>query len=65
MTKYIVYAKVSASIKIGEYEAGSKEEALQLAEEDGSANWMPSLCHQCSDEVDLGDAYDPHAELMD
>lgn len=55
MSKYKVFGHLSAFILIGEYEAESKEAAEKMAENDDSADWYPSLCHQCSSEVELGD----------
>lgn len=62
MAKYQVYGTMSASVILGVYEAESKEEAIKMAGEDENANWMPSLCHQCSHEVELGDIYETEAE---
>jgi len=53
---------MSASVIIGVYEADSKEEAIKMAGEDENANWMPSLCHQCAKEIDLGDICETEAE---
>jgi hypothetical protein len=60
--KYNVYGIMTASIFIGEYEAESQEEAEDMANRDSNANWMPSLCHQCSNEIDLGDVYKTEVE---
>ena len=57
MPKYKVYAIASATWEIGEYEADSPEEAEKMANEDDEAEWMKSLCHQCANEVELGDCY--------
>lgn len=65
MKKYAVWAKVGASVKIGEYEAESEEKAVEMAEEDKNANWIPSLCHHCAEEIEIGDAYDPYAQDID
>ena len=62
MKKYIVYGLISASKKIGEYEAKSEEEAIEMAEKDKNANWDYSICHQCSSEIEIGDMYEVHAE---
>jgi len=53
---------MTASVLIGEYVAESEAEALDLANEDRQANWNPSICHQCSHEIDLGDVYDTQVE---
>ena len=57
MKKYSVIGIISASIYIGEYEAESEEAAEEMAEKDENANWSPSICHQCSGEVEVGDVY--------
>jgi len=53
--KYSVYGEVGVSVHIGDYEADSEEEAEEMASNDTEANWYPSLCHQCSHELELGD----------
>ena len=62
MNKYIVYGLMTASVKLGEYEAKNKEDAIKKAEQDKEANWMPSLCWQCAGEVELNDVYETEAE---
>jgi len=62
MAKYQVIGNITASIIVGEYEADSPEEAIEKAEEDKNAFWMPTLCHQCSNEVSLGDVFETEAE---
>ena len=62
MGRYRVFGILSASVVVGEYEANSPEEAKALADKDQNANWMPSLCHQCAKEVDLGDICETEAE---
>tara|TARA_R110000850_G_C9646293_1_gene433864 strand:- start:46 stop:240 length:195 start_codon:yes stop_codon:yes gene_type:complete len=62
MKKYNVYAKVSGEVFIGTYGAKNKQEAVEAAEDDTTAAWHPSLCHQCSNVLDPGDPYDPYAE---
>ena len=52
--KYRVYGIITASVLLGEYDTDSKEKAEKMAEEDAKADWNPSLCHQCSEEVELG-----------
>jgi hypothetical protein len=44
--KYSVYARVTGSKFIGEFEARTEEEAIELAEKSDEA-WV-SFCHQCS-----------------
>ena len=50
MPKYIVYGVVSGSKCLGEFEADTKEGAMNEAAE--SDECYVSLCHQCSGEVD-------------
>lgn len=61
MKKYSVYGMVSGSVFLGEYEADTEEEAIDMANDNPEANWSPSLCHHCANEVDLGDIYDAEA----
>jgi len=56
--KYRVYGIMTASCLIGEYEADSEDDAKAKAESDGEANWYPTLCHQCSTEVELEEIYE-------
>lgn len=49
--KYRVYATVTGSKYIGEFEANSKEEAEEMASESVGCD-VVSLCHECSGEVD-------------
>ena len=55
--KYKVYGIMTASVLLGEYEANSKEEAEEMAENDKTADWYPTLCHQCADDIELSDIY--------
>ncbi|UUZ85641.1 hypothetical protein LJK88_20350 [Paenibacillus sp. P26] len=50
MPKYRVYAVVTATKYMGEFEAESKEEAEQMAWESDKA--YVSVCHQCARNVD-------------
>lgn len=50
MPKYRVYAKVSGSKYLGEFEAATPEEAEQLALESDEA--AICLCHQCAGECE-------------
>ncbi|WEG13967.1 hypothetical protein PU629_06260 [Pullulanibacillus sp. KACC 23026] len=50
MSKFNVYAVVTATKYIGEFEAETKEEAEQMAWESEDA--YVSVCHQCANEVD-------------
>lgn len=63
--KYQVFGVLSASIFIGEYEADSKEDAIDKANEDKKANWHPRICHHCSRNISIGDINDVEAELID
>ena len=62
MKKYRVYGLVSATVDLGEYEAESAEEAEKMAEDNDDAGWYPSICHQCANEIDVGDVYEVHVE---
>jgi len=59
--KYHVYAAVGATKYIGKFEADSEDEAIEKAARSKKA-YAPSLCHQCSHEMDVGDLYDFSAE---
>lgn len=61
MPKYIVYEIATASYVVGEYEAETKEEAMNMAEDDPQ-NDPPVLCHQCAEEIDLSEWYEFKAE---
>ena len=50
MQKYIVSIPIYASC-IVKVEAKSKEEAIEKAEQE----FYPSLCHQCSHDIELGE----------
>ena len=65
MGKYMVYGIVCASVDLGTYEANSEQEAIGMAEDNQEANWNPGLCHQCSNEVEIGDVYEVKAEIVD
>jgi hypothetical protein len=56
--KWTVMALVDASYIVGEFEAETGEKAAELAW--GEAH-SPSLCHQCSKDLDTGDVYDLRA----
>lgn len=53
--KYSVYGIMNASVHIGDYEADSKEQAEEMANDDQDADWYPCLCHQCSTELEVDD----------
>ncbi len=48
--KFRVYAVFIASRNMGEFEADTKDEALEMAE---NADVYTCLCHQCASEIDL------------
>jgi len=54
MDNYKVFIPIGATAMI-DVEADSKEEAIRKAiEEIGN----PSICHQCSNEIEIGEFYD-------
>ena len=53
MPKYALYARFSGSQYLGEVEAASREEAIELGHEHPDVG--VSLCHQCTDDFELGD----------
>jgi hypothetical protein len=55
--KFRVYGLYTATKYLGEFEAHDKESAIALASE--GENLHASLCHQCTDELELDDNY-PH-----
>ena len=55
MTKYNVYGSGWYSVDLGTYEAEDEEAACKMADMNPEANWMPTICHQCSREVELSD----------
>lgn len=61
MPKYMIHATVVASKHIGEYEAETEEQAIEMAWEDAYV----SICHQCSGEVDEPKIDELHAEKVD
>jgi len=64
MPKYRVYGILTGSVYLGEYEAENKAAAEDMANEDDEANWLPSLCHQCSGEVEINDIYELQVEMV-
>ena len=65
MSKYKVYGILTGSVYLGEYEAENEDAAEEMANADAEANWMPSLCYQCSGEVEIGDIYELQVELVE
>ena len=63
MPIYKVYGILTGSVYLGEYEAENEDAAEDMADKD-PANWMPSLCHQCSGEVEINDIYEVQVELV-
>jgi len=59
MKKFRVYGIITASTCIGEYDAETAEEAEKMAWEDAG---YPSICYQCSKEIDLGEIYELQVE---
>jgi hypothetical protein len=57
--KFSIMALIDASAHVGFYEAETPEQALEMARKDIP---RPSICHQCSKELDVGDAYTLIAE---
>lgn len=53
MPKFSVYAVIDATKYVGEFEADSKEEVEELAWD--NVNHNISLCHHCSEKMDVGD----------
>lgn len=60
MQKYRVVGKVYASKYLGEFEANSPEEAVELALASDAASVC--LCHQCSDQAEDAQIEDGIAE---
>jgi len=58
MAKYQVYGNAILTVKLGEYEAESEDEAQTMAESDDAANWHPTLCYQCAGEYEVSDIDD-------
>lgn len=62
--KYRVYAIATASWLIGTYEADSPDAAVEMANKDNEAEFSKSLCHQCADEMEVGDCYETQVEKV-
>jgi hypothetical protein len=61
--RWAVYAAVSGGKYLGEFEAATKEEALEKAGESEAA-WI-SLCHSCSSEVEDPQVSEMTAEVVE
>lgn len=64
MSKYSVYGLISASVYLGDYEAESEEAAIEMAEADDENDFNPTLCHHCSNSLDIGDVYEVNADKI-
>lgn len=53
MPKYRAYVVFDASKHAGDFIADDKEQAEEMAWEDG--DYHVSICHHCSDQFDFGD----------
>lgn len=65
MSKYRVYGIYTGSKFLGEFDAESKDAAIEMAL-NSDANHV-CLCHQCSDDLELNDysASTAHAEVAE
>ena len=61
MPKYSIHGSVVASTYVGEYEAESKEKAIEMAWKDASV----SVCHQCSSRVEEPEIDELYAEEIE
>lgn len=57
---YRIYALMTASKFLGEFEAESEAEAREMAED--QADFHVSICHQCSRQIEIGDVHDVDCE---
>ena len=62
MPKFHVSAAVTGSKYIGEFEAATKEEAIEMATNSSAA--YVSMCHQCSDECQDPECTEFYAEVI-
>lgn len=62
MPKFHVYGKVTGSRYMGEFEAESRQEAMEKA--DSEIGGAFSLCHQCSGKVEDAEVEAVDAELV-
>lgn len=63
MPKYKVYSIATASVYLGEFEAETKEAAMDLAVKENPPH--VSLCHQCAGEIELGEFYEEQADIVE
>jgi len=61
MPRFTVHATVVGGKYLGEYEADSEEQAIEMALEE---NGHVSLCHQCSGECEDAEITETNAELV-
>lgn len=54
MKKFNIWASTSASMALGEFEAETEEEAIDMAVAMFGEK-SASLCHRCARDIDLGD----------
>lgn len=64
MTKFRVYALMCATKEIGTFEAESEEEAIEMGLNDPEC-CSETLCHYCSDRIELGDIDEVKAEQIE
>lgn len=62
MPKFNVWAAVKGTKYLGEFEAETAEQAIELAGESDAAS--PTLCHQCSSECEDPECSDFTAEQV-
>lgn len=60
MPKFNIYATVTGGKYIGEFEADTAEQAIEMAQESEAAGIR--LCHQCSDECEDPECTEFHAD---
>ena len=59
MKKFSVIIPIGAAAII-KVEANTKEEAIQKALEEGASG----ICHQCSEDIELGELYNEHEAIV-
>lgn len=65
MNKFRIYATTGATVYLGEFEALTKDAAIELAQSILDEKYL-TLCHHCAEEIDLGEFYinDSDVELL-